>query len=93
MTSSLSLSLLLSLRPIALRNVSAIGRALPGFPVLATGGVDSADAALQFLHCGASVVQVCSAVHNQEFTIIEDYCAGLRTLLYLQVHTHTYTHT
>jgi len=47
-----------AIRPIALRAVSAIGRALPGFPILATGGVDSAEAALQFLHCGASAVQV-----------------------------------
>ena len=75
------------LRPIALRDVSAIGRALPGYPIMAAGGVDSADTALQFLHCGAGVVQVCSAVHNQEFTLIEDYTAGLKTLLYLQVYT------
>lgn len=47
-----------AIRPIALRAVSAIGRALPGFPILATGGVDSAEAVLQFLHCGASAVQV-----------------------------------
>lgn len=47
-----------AIRPIALRAVSAIANALPGFPILATGGIDSADAALQFLHCGASVVQV-----------------------------------
>lgn len=52
-----------AIRPIALRAVSAIGRALPGFPILATGGVDSAEAALQFLHCGASAVQVkCSSL-------------------------------
>lgn len=38
--------------------MSAIARALPGFPILATGGIDSADAALQFLQCGASVLQV-----------------------------------
>lgn len=42
--------------------------------------------ALQFLHCGASVVQVCSAIHNQEFTLVEDYVTGLKALLYLQVH-------
>ena len=30
-------------------------------------------------------VQVCSAVHNQEFTLVEDYIAGLQALLYLQV--------
>lgn len=47
-----------AIRPIALRAVSAIAKALPGFPILATGGIDSADAALQFLHAGASVVQV-----------------------------------
>ena len=47
-----------AIRPIALRDVSAIGRALPGYPILAAGGIDSAESALQFLHCGASVVQV-----------------------------------
>ena len=47
-----------AVRPIALRDVSAIGNSLPGFPIMAAGGVDSADVTLQFLHCGASVVQV-----------------------------------
>ena len=47
-----------AVRPVALRNVSAITRALPGFPVMAAGGVESADTALQFIHCGAPVVQV-----------------------------------
>uniref|UniRef100_A0A1I8BYP7 dihydropyrimidine dehydrogenase (NADP(+)) n=1 Tax=Meloidogyne hapla TaxID=6305 RepID=A0A1I8BYP7_MELHA len=27
---------------------------------------------------------VCSAVQNQDFTLVQDYCSGLRTLLYLQ---------
>lgn len=44
--------------PSSRQAVSAIARALPGFPILATGGIDSADAALQFLQCGASVLQV-----------------------------------
>ena len=48
-----------AIRPIALRAVSAVANALPGFPILATGGIDSAHSALQFLHAGASVVQVC----------------------------------
>uniref|UniRef100_A0A6M2E2Y3 dihydropyrimidine dehydrogenase (NADP(+)) n=1 Tax=Xenopsylla cheopis TaxID=163159 RepID=A0A6M2E2Y3_XENCH len=69
---------------MALRAVSAVAKALPGFAILGIGGVDSADSALQFLHCGASVVQVCSAVQNQDFTVIEDYCTGLRALLYLR---------
>ncbi|XP_023660318.2 dihydropyrimidine dehydrogenase [NADP(+)] [Paramormyrops kingsleyae] len=73
-----------AIRPIALRAVSAIAKALPGFPILATGGIDSAEAGLQFLHAGASVLQVCSAVQNQDFTVIEDYCLGLKALLYLK---------
>lgn len=73
-----------AIRPIALRAVSAIAKALPGFPILATGGADSAEAVLQFLHCGASAVQISSAVQNQDFTLIDDYTSGLKCLLYLQ---------
>ncbi|KAA8587551.1 hypothetical protein FQN60_016413 [Etheostoma spectabile] len=73
-----------AIRPIALRAVSAIARAIPGFPILATGGIDSAESGLQFLHAGASVLQVCSAIQNQDFTVIEDYCVGLKALLYLK---------
>lgn len=47
-----------AIRPIALRAVSAIASALPNFPILATGGIDSADAGLQYIHAGASVLQV-----------------------------------
>ena len=47
-----------AIRPIALRDVTAIGNALPGFPILATGGIDSADVGLQFLYAGASLLQV-----------------------------------
>lgn len=71
-------------RPQALRAVSAISKALPGFPILGIGGIESADVALQFLHCGASVLQVCSAVQNQDFTLIDDYITGLKALLYLK---------
>eukprot|EP00698_Gefionella_okellyi_P015562 TRINITY_DN4394_c0_g2_i1.p1 TRINITY_DN4394_c0_g2~~TRINITY_DN4394_c0_g2_i1.p1 ORF type:complete len:1025 (+),score=213.34 TRINITY_DN4394_c0_g2_i1:328-3402(+) len=70
-------------RPMALRAVSAIANALPGYPILATGGIDSADAAIQFLHAGASTVQICSSIQNQDFTVIEDYITGLQTYLYM----------
>lgn len=73
-----------AIRPIALRAVSAIARALPGFPILATGGIDSADAGMQFIFAGASALQVCSAVQNQDFTVVDDYITGLKTLLYLR---------
>jgi len=70
------------IRPIALRAVSAISRALPGFPILATGGCDSAHSAMQFIQAGASGVQVCSAVQNQDSTVIADYNSGLQSLLW-----------
>jgi len=73
-----------AIRPISLRAVSHIANQLPGFPILATGGIDSADAGLQFLYAGASVLQVCSAVQNQDFTVVDDYITGLKTLLYLK---------
>jgi len=47
-----------AIRPIALRDVSAIANAIPGFPILATGGIDSADVGLQFLYAGATLLQV-----------------------------------
>ena len=57
---------------------------MPGFPILATGGCDSAHSALQFLMAGAHAVQVCSAVQNQDSTVISDYTSGLKALLYVQ---------
>lgn len=71
-------------RPMALRAISAIANHLPGFPILGTGGIDSADAALQFMQCGASLMQICSAVQNQDFSVIQDYVTGLKTLLFLK---------
>ncbi|VDL69277.1 unnamed protein product [Nippostrongylus brasiliensis] len=73
-----------AIRPIALRAVTAIANDLEGFPIMATGGIESAETGLAFLNAGASVLQVCSAVQNQDFTVIDDYCTGLRALLYLK---------
>lgn len=73
-----------AIRPLALRGVASVAKALPGFPILATGGIDSAETALQFIFAGASCVQVCSAVQNQDFSIVSDYISGLKALLYLR---------
>ncbi|RWS08476.1 dihydropyrimidine dehydrogenase-like [NADP(+)] [Dinothrombium tinctorium] len=67
-----------AIKPIALKAVSNIAQALPGFPILATGGIDSAEVGVQFLHSGACLLQ------NQDFTLIEDYLTGLKATLYLQ---------
>jgi dihydropyrimidine dehydrogenase (NADP+) len=69
---------------MALKAVSSIAKSLPGFPILATGGIDSADVTMQFLMAGASVMQVSSAIQNQDFTLVDDYISGLKTLLYMQ---------
>lgn len=45
-------------RPMALKAITAIANKIPGFPILGIGGIDSADVALQFLHAGATVLQV-----------------------------------
>lgn len=47
-----------AIRPLGLRAVTAIAKALPGFPIFGIGGVDSANVALQYLRGGASAVQV-----------------------------------
>jgi len=73
-----------ALRPVALRAISAIAKEFPGYPIMATGGIDSAESAIQFLYCGAPLLQICSAVQNQDFTVIDDYISGLKALLYLQ---------
>ena len=70
-----------------MKAVSSIARAMPGFPILATGGCDSGDVGLQFLHAGAHAVQVCSAVQNQDFSVINDYNLALKSLLYMKTRT------
>ncbi|KAH8366976.1 hypothetical protein KR200_012090 [Drosophila serrata] len=71
-------------RPMALKAISDIARRVPDFPILGIGGIDSGEVALQFIQAGASVLQICSSVQNQDFTVIEDYCTALKALLYLK---------
>ena len=50
-----------AIKPIALRMVWEVARALPGLPIIGIGGIASADDALEFLVAGASAVQVGTA--------------------------------
>jgi dihydroorotate dehydrogenase (NAD+) catalytic subunit len=50
-----------ALRPIALRMVYEVARALPNLPIVGCGGVMSGDDAVEFLMAGASAVQVGTA--------------------------------
>ena len=50
-----------AIKPLALRMVWEVARALPGLPVIGVGGIAGADDALEFLVAGASAVQVGTA--------------------------------
>jgi dihydroorotate dehydrogenase (NAD+) catalytic subunit len=50
-----------AIKPIALRMVWEIARALPGYPIIGIGGIASAVDALEFVVAGASAVQVGTA--------------------------------
>lgn len=50
-----------AIKPLALRMVWEVARALPRLPIIGIGGIASADDALEFLVAGASAVQVGTA--------------------------------
>jgi dihydroorotate dehydrogenase (NAD+) catalytic subunit len=50
-----------AIKPIALRMVWEVARAMPGFPVIGIGGIATANDALEFLVAGASAIQVGTA--------------------------------
>jgi dihydroorotate dehydrogenase (NAD+) catalytic subunit len=50
-----------AIKPIALRMVWEVARALPRLPIIGIGGIATADDALEFLVAGASAVQVGTA--------------------------------
>lgn len=50
-----------AIKPMALRMVWEVARALPGLPIIGIGGIANADDALDFLVAGASAVQVGTA--------------------------------
>ena len=50
-----------AIKPLALRMVWDVSRALPGLPIIGIGGIASADDALEFLVAGASAIQVGTA--------------------------------
>ncbi len=50
-----------AIKPLALRMVWEVSRALPELPIIGVGGISEADDALEFLVAGASAVQVGTA--------------------------------
>jgi len=70
-------------RPIASRMTADVRRACgPDFAIMGTGGVSSASSTMQLLRLGASTMQICSAIQNQDYSIVNDYSLGLKAMLY-----------
>jgi dihydropyrimidine dehydrogenase (NADP+) len=59
-----------AVRPIALRHVMEIARALPQTPISGMGGIETGADAAQFMLLGAHTVQVCTGAMLQGYEII-----------------------
>lgn len=67
-----------AVRPIALRHVSEIGRALYGkASISGIGGIETAEDAIQFIAMGSSTVQICTGAMLRGFDIIKELNADL----------------
>lgn len=66
-----------AVRPIGLRFVSQIAKALPTMPVSGMGGIETWQNAVEYLMVGASTLQVCTAVMWYGFRIIRNLTKGL----------------
>ena len=66
-----------AVKPIALRMVSELARALPSTPISGIGGVTCADDAFEFILLGASTVQSCTGPMLQGFEMVEEMISGL----------------
>jgi dihydropyrimidine dehydrogenase (NAD+) subunit PreA len=67
-----------AVKPIALNMVSAIAKDTKiGIPISGIGGISSWQDAVEFMLCGATSVQVCTAVMHYGYRIVEDMIDGL----------------
>jgi dihydropyrimidine dehydrogenase (NAD+) subunit PreA len=66
-----------AVKPIALRMVAEIARALPTLPVSGIGGIGTWRDAAEFIAMGSGPVQVCTAAMHHGFRIVEDMITGL----------------
>jgi len=69
-----------AIKPVGLRSVAQIAKAVD-IPVSGIGGIYSWRDAVEYILCGASSLQVCSAVMEYGYRIVEDLCAGVLTYM------------
>lgn len=70
-----------AVKPIALRMVMEMARALPNFTINGMGGVWNATHAIEFLLLGASTVQACTGPMLLGYEMVHDLCAGLASFM------------
>ena len=67
-----------AVRPIALRHILELAQALPQTELSGIGGIETWRDALEFIQLGCSNVQVCTAVMQYGYRIIDDLILGLQ---------------
>ncbi|NHJ12340.1 MAG: NAD-dependent dihydropyrimidine dehydrogenase subunit PreA [Candidatus Thorarchaeota archaeon] len=66
-----------SVKPLGLRFVSQIAKALPNMPISGIGGIEDWKSAAEYLMVGARTLQICTAVMWHGFGIIKPMTEGL----------------
>jgi dihydropyrimidine dehydrogenase (NAD+) subunit PreA len=66
-----------AVRPIGLRVVSQIAKALPDIPISGIGGIEDWTSSVEYLMVGARTLQVCTAVMWHGFSIIKTITEGI----------------
>ena len=70
-----------AVRPIALRQIMEIARALPDVPISGMGGIETGADAAQFFLLGSHTVQVCTGAMLRGYEIIEELKTDLAKFL------------
>ncbi|MFW9963833.1 MAG: NAD-dependent dihydropyrimidine dehydrogenase subunit PreA [Candidatus Sifarchaeia archaeon] len=66
-----------AVKPLGLRFVSQIAKALPDVPISGIGGIENWTSATEYIMVGARTLQICTAVMWYGFSIIKDLTEGL----------------
>lgn len=66
-----------AVKPLGLRFVSQIAKALPDIQISGIGGIEDWTSATEYLMVGATTLQICTAVMWHGFSIIKDLIEGL----------------
>jgi dihydropyrimidine dehydrogenase (NAD+) subunit PreA len=65
------------LKPVALRCVAEIAKAIPGIPISGTGGIETWSDAVEYFFVGASLAQIYTVVMKEGYSVINELIVGL----------------